>query len=115
MTAALPADLELADEVMQFLDDPLGFCLFAFPWGQKNTELENEPGPDEIQTQFLIDLGLEVRRRRFAGTSPVMPVQMSASSGHGTGKSTLGAMVAAWILSTRPYSIGTVTANTYPQ
>src|SRR5215471_1668388 len=112
---AQPADLELADEVMQFHDDPLGFCLFAYPWGQKNTELENEPGPDEVQRQLLIDLGLEVRRRRFNGCDPVMPVLMAASSGHGTGKSTLGAIIAGWILSTRPFSIGTVTANTYPQ
>src|SRR5215471_6361712 len=112
---AQPADLELAYEVMQFHDDPLGFCLFAYPWGQKNTELENEPGPDEVQRQLLIDLGLEVRRRKFNGQDPVMPVLMAASSGHGTGKSTLGAIIAGWILSTRPFSIGTVTANTYPQ
>ena len=109
----LPAELELADEVARFYDDPLGFVRFAWEWG--SGELEHVPGPDAIQTRFLEDLGREVRARRFNGRDPVAPVRMAASSGHGTGKSTLGAMVACWILSTRPHSIGTVTANTYDQ
>ncbi|PWT75415.1 MAG: terminase [Chloroflexi bacterium] len=115
MLAAPPAtDASLADIVLQFSDDPLSFVRFAYPWRQKG-ELENERGPDATQERFLIDLGNLVRERRFDGSTPVMPVLMAASSGHGTGKSTLGAWIADWILSTRPYSIGTVTANTYPQ
>ena len=112
---ALPADLQLADDIMRFYDDPLGFVRFAFPWGEENTELRDEPGPDANQIQFLIDLGAEVKKRRFNGHDPVMPILMAASSGHGTGKSVLGAWLTDWILSTRPHSIGTVTANTYPQ
>src|SRR6516162_1552891 len=107
------AEAELEADVMRFYDDPYGFVLWAYPWG--SDELEDAAGPDENQKQFLIDLGLEVRRRAFDGTTPVMPVLMAASSGHGTGKSTLGAWIADWILSTRPYSIGTITANTYQQ
>src|SRR5215469_10899550 len=116
MISPAPApDFLLADEMVGFIDDPLRFVHFAYPWRKKGTELENEDGPDANQERFLIDLGNEVRQRRFNGTDPVMPVLMAASSGHGTGKSTLGAWIADWILSTRPYSIGTVTANTYPQ
>lgn len=114
MTATQPVEAELIDQVAQFRDDPLGFVLWAYGWGEKG-ELENEPGPDDNQRKFLIDLGLEVRRRGFDGTNPVMPILMAESSGHGTGKSVLGAWLADWILSTRPYSIGTVTANTYQQ
>jgi hypothetical protein len=114
MTIAQPADLELAEEIMQYYDDPLGFVRYAYPWGQPG-ELAGEPGPDANQEQFLRDLGAEVRRRKFNGTTPVMPILMAESSGHGTGKSVKGAWLANWILSTRPYSIGTVTANTYPQ
>lgn len=114
MTAAVP-DSDLAEEVAQFYDDPLAFVMFAYPWGRKGTELEHMAGPDPIQEQFLRDLGKEVRRRNFNGATPVMPIMMAASSGHGTGKSTLGAFIADWILSTRPHSIGTVTANTYTQ
>jgi len=115
MTAASPVDVELAEQVAQFYADPLGFVNFAFPWKTPHTPLAEEPGPDPIQTQILQDLGREVAKRRFNGQAPVAPILMAASSGHGTGKSTLGGMIACWILSTRPYSIGTVTANTYPQ
>lgn len=100
---------------MRFYDDPLGFVRFAYSWGEPDTELRDEPGPDANQIQFLTDLGTEVRKRRFNGRDPVMPILMAASSGHGTGKSVLGAWITNWILSTRPHSIGTVTANTYPQ
>ena len=115
MKAATQVDLELADEIGKFYADPLGFVRFAYPWGEPNTELANEPGPDPFQEQFLIDVGKEVRAHAFDGASPVMPVRMAASSGHGTGKSVLGAWIADWILSTRPNSIGTVTANTRQQ
>jgi len=113
--SAQPVDVELAEQIAQFYADPLGFVKFAFPWGEPHTPLAEEPGPDPIQQQFLLDLGREVAKRRFNGQDPVAPILMAASSGHGTGKSTLGAMIACWVLSTRPYSIGTVTANTYPQ
>jgi hypothetical protein len=113
MTVASPVDLDLARHMADFVGDPLAFCHFAFRWG--HGELKDIAGPDAIQTQFLRDLGREVAKRRFNGTDPVAPIRMAASSGHGTGKSTLGAMIAMWILSTRPHSIGTVTANTYVQ
>jgi hypothetical protein len=115
MPLAQAIDLELADQVSQLYDDPFGFVMLSYPWGQKDTELEHDDGPDAVQEAFLRDLGKEVRKRRFDGNHPVMPIQMAASSGHGTGKSVMGAWIADWILSTRPHSIGTVTANTYPQ
>ena len=99
----------------KYYADPLGFVLMAYPWGEKGRPLENEEGPDANQRQFLIDLGAEVKARGFRGTDPVMPILMSVSSGHGTGKSVMGAWIADWILSTRPHSIGTVTANTFKQ
>ena len=114
MTAA-PLDVDLAEEISQYYDDPLGFVMMAYPWREPGTELELEDGPDANQEQFLRDLGREVRKRKFNGRDPVAPVLMAASSGHGTGKSVMGAWIADWILSTRPGSIGTVTANTYPQ
>jgi len=113
-TAEITPDLMLADEVSRFYADPLGFVLFAFPWGEPG-ELENETGPDDNQKGFLNALGAEVRARKFDGSTPVMPIQMTETSGHGTGKSAMGAWIAWWILSTRPFSIGTVTAGTYDQ
>ncbi len=109
------ANIRLAHAMAWYYDDPLGFVLAAYPWGVKGTSLENESGPDENQTEFLTDLGAAVKARGFNGGDPVMPILMNVSSGHGTGKSVLGAWIADWILSTRPHSIGTITANTIKQ
>jgi hypothetical protein len=111
---AANVDLELAEAVAQYYDDPFGFVLFAYPWGQPGP-LEGETGPDENQAEFLRSLGEEVKARRFDGKTPCMPIRMAESSGHGTGKSAMGAWIADWILSTRPNSIGTVTAGTATQ
>lgn len=107
-------ELLLADEVSKFYADPLGFVLFAYPWGEPGI-LEHEIGPDDNQREFLQSLAKEVSSRGFDGVMPVMPIKMSETSGHGTGKSAMGAWIADWILSTRPHSIGTVTAGTYKQ
>lgn len=115
ITLNAPPELELADTVREFYTDPLGFVMMAYPWSEEKGPLKDEPGPDANQIAFLADLGREVKKRNFDGANPVMPILMAASSGHGTGKSVLGAWLTDWILSTRPYSIGTVTANTYMQ
>lgn len=107
------------EELQQFCadcyDDPLGFVYGAFPWKEEGTLLEQEDGPDGNQIDFLKDLGKEVRQRGFDGTNPAMPIKMSITSGHGTGKSAMGGWLASWIVSTRPDSIGTVTAGTATQ
>src|SRR6476659_8033247 len=111
----LTPDELLSKELAQYYANPLGFVMMAYPWNVPGTELEHEKGPDPNQKQFLIDLGKEVAARRFNGIDPVMPILKTATSGHGTGKSVMGAWIATWILSTRPYSIGTVTAGTFTQ
>lgn len=107
-------DLELADEVAKYYADPLGFVLFAYPWNEPGSLKESE-GPDEWQREFLAHLGEQVRRRGFDGVSAVEPIREAVSSGHGIGKSTVSGWLANWIMSTRPNSQGTVTANTFPQ
>jgi hypothetical protein len=108
-------DLALTDALIDFRDDPLGFIYFAWPWREKGGPLEDEDGPDQNQRAFLRDLGQQVSERGFDGSTPVMPVRMAEASGHGTGKTVLGAWLACWILATRPHSIGTVTAGTKTQ
>lgn len=104
-------------EVIQekFKYDPLGFVMDHWPWGVKGGPLEHELGPDDNQKKFLIDFGKHLEANQFDGYTPVPPVMMSISSAHGTGKSTLGAFLAWFILITRPMSVGTVTAGTYQQ
>ena len=109
------ADLQLADAVAEFYDDPLGFVMFAYPWGQPGTPLQGFDGPDEWQRELLIDLGNAIKERKFNGVDPVAPIQMATTSGHGIGKSALTAWLINFIMSTRPQSKGVVTANTGDQ
>lgn len=113
-SAVLEADLTLADELANFYADPLGFVLFAYPWGEPGP-LATETGPDDNQREFLTSLGNEIRERGFDGETPVLPILMAETSGHGTGKSAMGAWIADFLLSTRPHSVGTVTAGTFKQ
>lgn len=106
-----PSDRELAHDMANFYADPLGFVMYAFPWKQPGL-LANHDGPDAWQRDFLIELGAEVKSRAFDGHTPVNPIRMTRASGHGIGKSTLSAWLTLWIMSTRPRSKGTITANT---
>jgi hypothetical protein len=108
-------DVDMAEFVGQYYDDPLGFVENCYPWQEPNSHLAQETGPDEWQTQFLTDLGEQVRARGFNGADAVAAVRMATASGHGIGKSTLVAWLVDWIMSTRPFSQGTVTANTFIQ
>ena len=60
-------------------------------------------------------MSAEVRERAFDGHTPVSPIRRAVASGHGIGKSALTAWIVLWLISTRPDSRGTVTANTYVQ
>ncbi|MCC6650635.1 MAG: terminase [Candidatus Eisenbacteria bacterium] len=105
---------ELADFVSQFYDDPLGFVVACYPWGEPGP-LEQFDGPDTWQRECLTWIGEQVRARKFDGVSPVEPLKAAIASGHGIGKSTMQAWLVNWIMSTRPYCRGTVTANTATQ
>lgn len=77
----MTTDLLLADEMSRFYADPLGFVRFAFDWG--HGDLAGFDGPDEWQVELLTKLGKEIVARKFDGVTPVAPVQIAVSSGHG--------------------------------
>ncbi len=106
-------DLILADECSKYYADPYGWVLFAFEWD--HGELEGFEGPDIWQRDTLIDIGRQVLERGFDGITPVDPIREATASGHGIGKSALTAWLILWIMSTRPYAKGIVTANTSEQ
>lgn len=106
-------DLLLADECSKYYADPHGWVLWAFDWG--HGELEGFDGPDTWQRETLIDIGEQVLERGFNGVNPVDPIREATASGHGIGKSALTAWLIMWIMSTRPYAKGIVTANTSDQ
>jgi hypothetical protein len=112
--SAASNDQKLAEFVSEFYADPLGFVVACYPWGEPGP-LERESGPDEWQRAFLTKLGTEVAARAFNGQDPVEAIREAVSSGHGIGKSVMVAWLVDWIMSTRPFCQGTVTANTFTQ
>lgn len=108
-----PIDLILAEQSAEYYGDPYGWVLWAFDWG--HGDLIGFDGPDEWQKNQLVTLGEQIRSRDFDGVVPVDPILMAVASGHGIGKSALSAWVILFILSTRPFSKGVVTANTGDQ
>src|SRR5262245_16395036 len=109
-----PPEEELIEFMASLKDDPLSFVRAAYPWGEPGLLAEYD-GPDVWQRDLLTDIGREVRSRNFDGVHPVLPIREAISSGHGIGKGVTSAWITDWILSTRPHSRGTVTANTFPQ
>lgn len=106
-------DTLLADAMAEYYADPLGWVLMAFDWGAG--ELAGWDGPDQWQIDFLREWGEEIRKRKFNGVDAVDPIRMARSSGHGIGKSALVAFIVLFILSTRPFARGVLTANTVTQ
>lgn len=115
MSAAEKLDPEalLAEDMGRFFYDPLGWVMYAFEWGVG--ELDGFTGPDDWQREFLTDWGEAIKRNNFDGVKPVAAYQAATSSGHGIGKSALSSWIILFIMSTRPYCKGVVTANTSEQ
>jgi hypothetical protein len=107
--------IKLSEELVEFYDKPYEFVMWAFPWGEPGTILEDFDGPREWQKEYLIKLGELIRERGFDFKEPVPPIQVSVASGHGIGKSALVAWLILFIMSTRPHCKGVVTATTAPQ
>jgi hypothetical protein len=86
--------VDVQRELAEFNDDPLGFVLCAYPWGQG--ELQGEPGPRAHQRKFLTEL----RDHLSNPATRHQPFRKAVSSGHGIGKSTVLAWITHWGLST---------------
>lgn len=109
--SASAANLEeqLQDVIMSFVDDFEGFVRFAFPWGEKGTELEEHEGPDKWQLEQMDSI------KNHLQTNPLGIYRDATASGHGIGKSTQCAWIQLWMMSTRPHLNGIITANTWTQ
>lgn len=103
-----PTDRMLAEDMAAFYDDPYGFVLYAFDWGEG--ELESWSGPDEWQTTYLTTLRDAIRARVRGDV-----IKMAVKSGRGPGKSAVIGWLVLWLMSTRPNFSGVVTANTGDQ
>ncbi len=120
-------DEQLTEDLNFFYDDPLAYVMYCFPWDTDPSiqQVELAPqyqerfgcqyGPDQWACEFLDSLGAEIADRHFDGRKSVDPIRFSTASGHGIGKSAMVSWLIKFILDTRPYSKGVVTANTGEQ
>jgi hypothetical protein len=94
-------------------NDPLKFVMWLFPWGQKNTPLENFAGPRKWQREVLKELADHIRDND--GRIDFETLRMAVSSGRGIGKSALVSWLVIWMLTTRIGSTTIVSANSETQ
>ncbi|WP_240950230.1 hypothetical protein [Novosphingobium sp. ERN07] len=100
---------EVIADLGRFTHDPLGFVLWAFPWGVQGTSLESEDGPDTWQREQLKALGDDLQ------VDPFKVIQDATASGHGIGKSSQVSWLILWAIMTHEDTRGVVTANTEGQ
>ncbi len=105
---------EIADIVAKFKNDPLGFVLWAFPWGEAGTPLENE-FPDRWQIAVMEDIRMALEHNEKLPPEERVPVQIAVASGHGIGKTAEICMILLWFISCHVTPRIVVTANTFSQ
>jgi hypothetical protein len=101
--------LAVIDDLGRFQRDPLGYVLYAFPWG--SGPLKDHAGPRRWQRDVLRGIGEKLK----AGGDLGAVIQEAVASGHGIGKSALVAWVILWAMSTFEDTRGVVTASTDTQ
>jgi len=102
---------EILEKLAEFEFDPLGFVMWAFPWGVPGTALADEEGPEDWQRDQLIRIGEGLK----AGGDLGAVIREAISSGHGVGKSAEVSWLVLWAISTHEDTKGIVTANTADQ
>lgn len=106
--ASRDIEQELVEMLVSLRDDPFGFAMYAYPWGEH--ELAESGGPRKWQGNILRQIGDHLKSEHKHE-----PCRIAVSSGHGIGKSALVAMIIDWALSTCQDTKIIVTANTGTQ
>jgi hypothetical protein len=112
----------LIEQLAEFASDPLGFVLWAYPWGEPG-ELARFSGPEPWQVDLLNSIGVGVRSVEEAIAEAMQrgedvdssPILEGRTSGHGIGKSACVSWIMDWAQSTMADTKGVVTANTENQ
>lgn len=117
MLASVAQESEILTQALALRDDPLGFVMWAYPWGQPGTPLHDIPGPRPWQMEELERIGEHTKRAGFAVENrlPADIFRGAWSSGRGPGKSAFLGMLQHWHVSTRIGATGIVAANTEGQ
>lgn len=111
---------QIAEFISQFWDDPYGFVMGAFPWGQPHlpdgseNPLADKKGPEPWQREELIALGEHIKSNVLLTSMGLSNVvwKSAYASGHGVGKSAMVAWLILFFMSTRVDTRGVVTAST---
>lgn len=111
MIDTMSPEEQLINDIGMFTHDPLSYALYAFPWGEAGTELENANGPREWQAEALNEIGEHLRNPETRH----QPLQLARASGHGIGKSAFISMIMKWGMDTCEDCKIVVTANTENQ
>lgn len=98
---------EITERFLDYEFDPLGFVMWAYPWGKAGSSLAGEDGPEEWQKEQLIRIGDKLRDGGDLGAV----IKEFVSAGHGVGKSALVSWLIHWAMS-REDTRGVVTATT---
>jgi len=105
MNTAIDYEKELISDIAGFTHDPLGFVLYAFPWGQGSLK---DKYPDDWQIDILKAVGNGLLTIDEA-------IQIAIASGNDIGKTALIAWLTHWAMSTFEDTRGIITANTDTQ
>lgn len=115
MPIASPLEL-IADELSEkYYADLGGYIMAAYPWGEEGGPLERFDGPEYWVQDLADEISQKVRENAFNGVDPVDPIYIAITSGNGAAKSAFAGMFNSWIMTTRPMSRVTVSANTGAQ
>lgn len=101
--------LMLAEDIASFTHDPLGYAMYAYPWGEG--ALAETTGPREWQSDVLEDIREHLEN---PGTRH-QPLRIAVASGHGIGKSALISIIIDWASDTCEDTRIVITANTEQQ
>lgn len=107
----------LFSRILEFKHDPEGFINYAFPWGQKETDLAQFKGLRKWQLKEVKRIGSIVANNKIKTQQnlPVEVVYIAICSGRGNGKSAFLAMLNLWVLSCWFGTTLIITANTETQ
>ena len=87
--AEVAKENEIIDTMALCSYDALKFIMFAFPWGEKGTELEKFPdGPDEWHRDMFCEMATvaAANHKRYHNGEDQEVFRASIASGHGIGK-----------------------------
>lgn len=107
MSKADDKEKELEDACIRYADDPYGFVMFMFNWG--DGELKDWKGPDWWHKQIFEEI------RKYLQSDDNNPLCIAVASGHGAAKTAFMAWLLLWFISCRPHPQIRYTANTEAQ